>query len=140
MEGTSVSDTQVRVKVTRDDDGDATATLIVSPAVARDLRAGGHRPIEVQKIPEQEPTMPEHDHDTVRYAPSAQHQLQITNQRVYRQPTADQRPRYEWIRAAIADLMYEMAVRCPSSRELSLALTDLDNAGMHANQAIARNE
>ena len=58
----------------------------------------------------------------------------------YHAPKNDQASRYEKIRADarfFAELLIEL---CPESRERSLALTNLEQAVMWANAAIARNE
>jgi hypothetical protein len=65
---------------------------------------------------------------------------QIQNNFTYHAPKDDQPERYNRIRglgAALADAINES---CPDSREKSLALTNLEQAIMWANAAIARNE
>jgi hypothetical protein len=52
----------------------------------------------------------------------------------------DQPPRYEAIRGHARSLAHLIMVACPPSRERSTALTRLEEAVMHANAAIARNE
>lgn len=58
----------------------------------------------------------------------------------YHAPAPDQIDRYEKLRAAAKDLATLVADLCPSSREMSLALTAIEEAIMWANAAIARNE
>lgn len=58
----------------------------------------------------------------------------------YHKPKADQPERYEQLRAAALTLANQMTTLAPASRELSLALTNLEQAVMWANAAIARNE
>lgn len=58
----------------------------------------------------------------------------------YHAPKPDQLPRYEAIRARARGLAVFLCEHCPESRELSLALTKLDELVMWANAAIARNE
>jgi len=58
----------------------------------------------------------------------------------YHRPNEDQPERYEKLRAMAKDLAKEMHRSCPRSRELSLALTKLEEAVMWANAGIARNE
>jgi hypothetical protein len=53
--------------------------------------------------------------------------------------TGDQGATYEVIRAAGLTMARELAAYCPPSRELSLAITAIDQAVMWANAAIARN-
>ena len=58
----------------------------------------------------------------------------------YHSPKDDQPPRYNLIRATAKGLALTIAENTPPSREQSLALTKLEEAVMHANAAIARNE
>lgn len=58
----------------------------------------------------------------------------------YHTPKADQPQRYEAIRAKARELAELIEKRCPDSREKSLAHTNLEQAVMWANAAIARNE
>ena len=58
----------------------------------------------------------------------------------YHAPTGDQPDRYVDIREKAKNLAYTFTMHCPPSRELSLALTNLEQAVMWANAAIARNE
>jgi hypothetical protein len=64
----------------------------------------------------------------------------LVNRFTYHAPSGDQPARYEKLRAmafAFATLIVES---CPSSPERSTALTRLDEAVMHANAAIARQQ
>jgi hypothetical protein len=64
----------------------------------------------------------------------------LVNRFTYHAPKNDQAKRYEEIRdggRAVAEII---DVRCPNSREKSLAITHLEQAVMWANAAIARNE
>ena len=64
----------------------------------------------------------------------------LSNRFRYHPPQGDQQHRYEQIRAqglSLALLIEELA---PDSREKSLAFTNLEQAIMWANAAIARNE
>ena len=58
----------------------------------------------------------------------------------YHPPKDDQPRRYEQIRDGGRALAEIIDVRCPESREKSLAITHLEQAVMWANAAIARNE
>ena len=58
----------------------------------------------------------------------------------YHRPTGTQQTRYEHIREEAKGLAYLINSACPDSREKSLALTNLEQAVMWANAAIARNE
>jgi len=64
----------------------------------------------------------------------------IENNFTYHVPFGDQAERYVNIRSQGGDLARLFAQSCPPSRELSLALTQLEDAIMWANAAIARNE
>ena len=59
---------------------------------------------------------------------------------VYHSPKEYQPVRYETIRQKGYELASLLMVTCPRSRELSLALTKLEEVVMWANAAIARNE
>lgn len=75
------------------------------------------------------------------YTPDEKTAAQIQQNFVYHPPVNEsQRERYPRIRAASGDLAMLFATNCPPSRELSLALTKLEEAVMWANAAIARNE
>ncbi len=58
----------------------------------------------------------------------------------YHPPHGDQAQRYEDIRRNGANFAGFLLASCPESRELSLALTNIEQAVMWANAAIARNE
>lgn len=65
---------------------------------------------------------------------------EIGNRFTYHPPTPDQVPRYGAIRTAAKELAFSLLDKCPESRELSTALTKLDEVVFWANSAIARNE
>jgi len=58
----------------------------------------------------------------------------------YHAPHGDQADRYAKIRDAVQGVSLLVNTLCPPSRELSLAQTNLEQAVMWANAAIARNE
>ena len=58
----------------------------------------------------------------------------------YHPPKGDQAQRYAEIREMAKEFAVALALRCPESRELSLALTSLEDVVYRANAAIARNE
>jgi hypothetical protein len=58
----------------------------------------------------------------------------------YHPPKGSQVERYEYLRSWAKWLAYKIDLMCPDSREKSLALTNLEQAVMWANAAIARNE
>lgn len=58
----------------------------------------------------------------------------------YHAPFGNQPQRYEFLRAEAKRLAEAFQWCCPHSRELSLAMTNLEQAVMWANAAIARNE
>lgn len=64
---------------------------------------------------------------------------QIENNFLYHSPSENQVDRYKYIRSAAKELAHGIDERCPDSREKSLALTNLEQAVMWANAAIARN-
>jgi len=63
---------------------------------------------------------------------------QIERAFTYHAPAGDQQARYSEIRDDAKTLAYTFAKHCPESRELSSALTRLEEAVMHANASIAR--
>ena len=64
----------------------------------------------------------------------------IANVFTYHAPKGDQAGRYERIREKAKALAYEFEACAPHSRERSLAFTNLEQAVMWCNAAIARNE
>jgi glycyl-tRNA synthetase beta subunit len=64
----------------------------------------------------------------------------IENDFTYHAPIGTQAERYEQIRSMTRILARAVVVMCPGSRELSLALTHLEEAVFWFNAAIARNE
>ena len=64
----------------------------------------------------------------------------INNDFVYHSPHSDQLVRYASLREAGRLLAIQIIESTPVSREQSLALTNLEQAIMFANAAIARNE
>jgi hypothetical protein len=74
------------------------------------------------------------------YNPSEKDLKNLENNFKYHAPKDGQPEKYEAIRAEAKGLAGVMMAFCPPSRELSLALTNLEQAVMWANAAIARNE
>ena len=66
--------------------------------------------------------------------------LRIENNFTYHRPKENQQIRYIDIRDKAKELAIVLAYNCPESRELSLALTQLEVVVMWANASIARNE
>ena len=64
----------------------------------------------------------------------------LNNRFSYHAPLEGQSEKYEKIRSDAKDLAFLFERACPKSRELSLALTHLEEAVFWANAAIARNE
>lgn len=58
----------------------------------------------------------------------------------YHRPSGNQAERYERIKAECKSLGLELIEMCPESRELSNALTSLDEVMFWSNAAIARRE
>jgi len=71
---------------------------------------------------------------------NGQNEARIDNNFKYHSPKEDQPQRYEMIRAKARELAHVINGCTPMSREQSLAFTALEEAVMHANAAIARNE
>lgn len=65
---------------------------------------------------------------------------EIAKRFTYHPPIGNQAERYESIRQNAKALAEHLSNCCPPSRELSLALTHLEDSVMWANAAIARNE
>ena len=64
----------------------------------------------------------------------------IQNDFTYHPPFGNQTERYQALREKAKELAGVMIACCPDSRELSLALTNLEQACFWANASIARNE
>jgi len=64
----------------------------------------------------------------------------LKNDFVYHPPKPGQTERYGMLRSAAHALAEAFVAQCPISRELSLALTHLEESVMWANASIARNE
>ena len=75
-----------------------------------------------------------------KYPVAPEIQKRLDNDYVYHAPKDDQQERYVFIREAAKYFANVLVKNCPQSRELSVALTDLDKVVMTANAAIARNE
>lgn len=67
-------------------------------------------------------------------------QQRIERDFTYHAPKGDQLERYQRLRDAGKDLALQIVELTPTSREQSLALSQLETAIMWANAAIARNE
>lgn len=75
-----------------------------------------------------------------KYTPGAVAEERIANNFMYHAPKPGQTERYESIREFAKRFALHICQNCPASREQSLALTQLEDAVMWANAAIARNE
>jgi hypothetical protein len=64
----------------------------------------------------------------------------LDNKFSYHAPKGSQAVRYENIRQAAKELALMLDGLCPQSRELSLAITNLEQCVFWSNAAIARNE
>lgn len=64
----------------------------------------------------------------------------LNNNFTYHAPHGDQAERYGILRGKAMGLAYELVTFCPQSRELSVALTKLEEVMFWANASIARNE
>lgn len=76
------------------------------------------------------------------YTIDEQTKTRLDNNFSYHSPITElyQAERYVQIRDEAKKLAYFLCNNCPPSRELSLALTNLEDCIMWANAAIARNE
>lgn len=74
------------------------------------------------------------------YTPTDQQNKARANNFVYHAPKPGQLERYTQIRTAAAEFAALLNTLCPPSRELSIAMTELETSVMWANAAIARNE
>lgn len=66
--------------------------------------------------------------------------MNIENNYTYHSPKEGQPKKYEAIREKAKELALLIEDVCPTSREKSIAFTNLEQAVMWANAAIARNE
>lgn len=73
-----------------------------------------------------------------RYKPTAEELSRLANNINHHTPHGDQAIRYEANRTDIHALGLELLYRCPRGRELSVALTKLEEVLFWANAAIAR--
>ncbi len=78
--------------------------------------------------------------ETHKYTISEDEAKRRDNNMVYHAPLSDQVARYAHIREEAKRFYDVLLHNCPRSRELSVALTELETAVMWANAAIARNE
>lgn len=74
------------------------------------------------------------------YSPTPEQLRQNEKAFVYHPPKENQPERYQRLRSSAGALAHAYVTNCPPSRELSLALTKLEEASFWANAAIARNE
>ena len=74
------------------------------------------------------------------YEPSEVDKKKLENNFEYHAPQGNQAARYEEIRLQAKNFAKALVKFCPPSRELSVALTELETAVMWANASIARNE
>lgn len=75
-----------------------------------------------------------------KYQIDSRMQARLDNDFKYHAPKDDQQERYVKIRDAAKVLAILICENSPSSREQSVALTELDHVVMMTNAAIARNE
>jgi len=74
------------------------------------------------------------------YEPSEKDKKNLGNNFRYHAPKEGQAEKYEEIRAQAKAFAEKLVTLCPPSRELSVAITELETAVMWANASIARNE
>lgn len=75
-----------------------------------------------------------------QYEPSKEILKRIENDFSYHPPKDDQYERYQKIRDEATKFARFLVESCPESRELSLALTHLEQTQFYSNAAIARHE
>lgn len=76
----------------------------------------------------------------VKYIVTDEEVQKLNNSYMYHAPKNDQPARYIYIRDAAHVFARILMENCPRSRELSIALTDLEKVVTMANKAIACNE
>lgn len=74
------------------------------------------------------------------YVLTEERKAELARRFTYHPPLAGQPERYSLVRDHARDYAELLCNCCPDSRELSSALTRLEECVMHANAAIARNE
>ena len=74
------------------------------------------------------------------YTPSESDQAKLDNNFMFHTPKGDQAERHAFLRDKAKELAELMSHLCPPSRELSLAITNLEQAMFWANSSISRNE
>lgn len=78
--------------------------------------------------------------DMSKYAISDEKRAQLENSYTYHAPKEDQPERYVLIREAAKTFAYVILENSPTSREQSIAMTDLEKVVTMVNKAIACNE
>lgn len=78
--------------------------------------------------------------EVTEYSITTEDLAKVENTFMYHTPKGDQTDRYFILRADAKALALLVLRLCPPSRERSLALTNLEQAAMWANKAIAVNE
>jgi len=78
--------------------------------------------------------------ETMPMTPKSYVSAELENRYSYHAPKEDQTKRYEALRAKTKELAHMIDELCPNSREKSSAQTNLQQAIMWANAAIAINE
>lgn len=76
----------------------------------------------------------------VKYPLTGEELARLQDESIYHRPTLEQAARYQEIRDLFSGLKQFLLEHCPRSRELSHALTLLDDANYNANASIARHE
>lgn len=76
----------------------------------------------------------------MKYTPKPEDLARLANNLRHHAPRSDQAERYEANRRLLLEVGRSLLGNCPPSRELSLALTNLEEVCFWANAAIARNE
>jgi hypothetical protein len=66
--------------------------------------------------------------------------VELDQRFIYREPTPESIKKHELVRAKIRDLGHSLISICPDCRELSIALTKLEEVMSYSHASIARNQ
>lgn len=109
---------------------------VVTVLLDRGVVCPGTRPVSDGEVAD--PATPAPATETISYATSERGEIAVRF--TYHPPVGDQPARYERLRAEARGLAETIDDLCPESREKAFALTNLEQAVMWANAAIARRE
>lgn len=75
-----------------------------------------------------------------KFQPDIKVRNQVIHNFTYHAPSMEEANRIEYLRERFKNLAHQLTQHCVASRELSLALTHLEQCNMWANAAIVRNK